>query len=187
MKRTDKFIPVITVVVYYGEKPWDGATSLHEMLDIPDQMSAFVNDYRVFLIEARKNDLVFHNHDNADLFQLLNILLKTDIPKKEARQKAIQYSEEHNTDSSVIMTVAGATGSNIDLDKFEKGDMRMCTFVEEIRKEGREEGIKEGRAEEIIETGYEFGLGESEILKRLQHKLNISMQAAQEYLCEYAK
>ena len=118
-------------------------------------------------------------------------MLNTNIPKKEARQKAIQYSEEHNTDSSVIMTVAGATGSNIDLDKFEKGDMRMCTFVEEIRKEGREEGIKEGikegRAEEIIESGYEFGLGESEILKRLQHKLNISMQAAQEYLCEYAR
>ena len=118
---------------------------------------------------------------------MLNILLNTDIPKKEARQKAIQYSEEHNTDSSVIMTVAGATGSNIDLDKFEKGDMRMCTFVEEIRKEGREEGREEGRAEEIIETGYEFGLGESEILKRLQHKLNITMQAAQEYFCEYAK
>ena len=29
MKRTDKFTPVITVTVYYGDKPWDGATSLH--------------------------------------------------------------------------------------------------------------------------------------------------------------
>ena len=29
MKKTDKFIPVVTVVVYYGEKPWDAALSLH--------------------------------------------------------------------------------------------------------------------------------------------------------------
>ena len=27
MKRTDKFTPVITIVVYYGEKPWDGSRS----------------------------------------------------------------------------------------------------------------------------------------------------------------
>lgn len=55
----------------------------------------------------------------------------------------------------------------------------MCTFVEEMR--------KEGRAEEIVETGYEFGLGESEILKRLQNKLDISPQTAQEYFCRYGK
>lgn len=33
MKKTDKFIPVITIVIYYGEKPWDGAVSLHGMLN----------------------------------------------------------------------------------------------------------------------------------------------------------
>ena len=38
MKKTDRFIPVITMVVYYGEKPWDGAVSLHEMLDIPERL-----------------------------------------------------------------------------------------------------------------------------------------------------
>lgn len=27
MKKTDKFIPVITVLMYYGEKPWDGAAN----------------------------------------------------------------------------------------------------------------------------------------------------------------
>ena len=45
MKKTDKFIPVITVVVYYGENPWDGAVSLHGMLNIPKEMQTFVNDY----------------------------------------------------------------------------------------------------------------------------------------------
>ena len=43
---------------------------------------------------------------------------------------------------------------------------------------GIEKGKMEGRAEEIIETGYEFGLPEVDILKRLQNKLDISLQAA---------
>lgn len=34
MRKEDKFTPVITIVVYYGkEKPWDGAKTLHELLD----------------------------------------------------------------------------------------------------------------------------------------------------------
>ena len=35
MQRTDRFSPVVTVVVYYSEKPWDGAVTLHEILHIP--------------------------------------------------------------------------------------------------------------------------------------------------------
>ena len=59
--------------------------------------------------------------------------------------------------------------------------------VAEGRTEGRKEGRTEGRAEEIIETGYEFGLSEKDILERLQKKLSISLQKAQEYLVMFGK
>ena len=44
-----------------------------------------------------------------------------------------------------------------------------------------------GRAEEIIAAGYEFGLSEKTILERLQKKLAITPQQAQEYLATYTK
>ena len=69
MKKTDRFIPVITMVVYYGEKPWDGAVSLHGMLNIHEGMKAFVNDYWILLVEARENNLTFHNVNNTDFFK----------------------------------------------------------------------------------------------------------------------
>ena len=75
MKRTDKFIPIITIVIYYGEKAWDGAVSLQGMLDIPEDMKAFINDYKMNLVEARKNNLKLHNINNKDLFNLFGILL----------------------------------------------------------------------------------------------------------------
>ncbi len=53
MRKEDKFIPVVTVVVCYGEKPWDGAVSLSEMLNVPEQMKTLVNDYKMRLVEAR--------------------------------------------------------------------------------------------------------------------------------------
>lgn len=67
----------------------------------------------------------------------------------------------------------------------------MWTVFEETWKdgkmEGKMEGKLEGKAEEIVEIGYEFGLSENDILERLQTKLNISLQKAQEYLAMFGK
>lgn len=39
----------------------------------------------------------------------------------------------------------------------------------------------------MVETGYEFGLSEQNILERLQKKLNISLETAQNYLQMFTK
>lgn len=78
------------------------------------------------------------------------------------------------------MTVAGAVNCKIDYNALDrKGDVDMCTVFEETR--------TEGRAEEIVKTGLEFGLSENDILVRLQNKLSISLQKAQEYLRMFGK
>lgn len=63
----------------------------------------------------------------------------------------------------------------------------MFTVFEETWKEGEQAGRTEGRAEEIIEAGYEFGLSEKTILERLQKKFAITPQKAREYLTTYTK
>ena len=190
MKRTDKFIPIITIVIYYGEKAWDGAVSLQGMLDIPEDMKAFIL-YAVFAIltwlgylaasfmEARKNNLKLHNINNKDLFNLFGILLNRNGNLNEIKEKAINYAAEHKVEKTVIMTVTGAVNCKIDYNMLEKeADADMCTVFEETR--------KEGEAKAIIELGFEFGLSEEEILDRLQKKLNISLQKAQEYFSMFA-
>ena len=126
MKKTDKFVPVITVILYYGEKEWDGAKSLHEMLEIPEELKAYVNDYKMLLVEAQENALQFHNINNDD---------------------------------------------------------GMCTLFKEIAEESK----AEGRARGIIETGLDFGLSENDILERLQVKLELSFEMAQEYFKMFGK
>lgn len=180
MKKTDKFTPVITIVIYYGDNPWDGATTLHAMLDIPDRIKPFVNDYKMLLVEARQNDLIFHNINNIAFFDMLKIVLNKGITTDEARKKVTEYAMEHDVDKTVVMTVAGAANCKIDYDALsKKGDITMCTLFDEFTKEGEAKGI--------IEAGFDFGLSEHDILKRLQHKLNISLQKAQEYFEMFSK
>ena len=188
MKRTDKFIPVITVVVYYGEKPWNGATTLQGMLNIGEEIAPYVNDYKILLVEARQNNLTLHNMSNVAFFNLLEILLDENKTTDEIKRKAIEYTEKHEVDRTVVMAVAGVTNNKIDYNILDKrGDSDMCRVFEEMWEEGRREGREEGRAEEIIETGFEFGLPENDILERLQDKLNISLQKAQGYFNRFRK
>lgn len=153
------------------------------MLDIPEEMKQFVNDYKILLVEARENNLQLHNINNRDLFSLLEILLDRRRPINETRNRAIDYAKEHEVDKSVVMTVAGAANCKIDYNAFQKGDGGMCSLFEKIAKDNE----LKGRAVEIVETGYEFGLSEADILKRLQQKLDISIQVAQEYLKMFGK
>lgn len=48
----------------------------------------------------------------------------------------------------------------------------MCPLFDEIEKEGKITDEAKG----IIETGFDFGLSENDILQRLQNKLNVSLQ-----------
>ena len=65
--------------------------------------------------------------------------------------------------------------------------MRDQENIEKGIEKGKAEGRIEGRAEGIIEAGFEFGLTEKDILARLQNKLDISLQAAQDYLLRFGK
>lgn len=50
-----------------------------------------------------------------------------------------------------------------------------------------QENMEIGMARGMIETGLDFGLSEDELLSRLQDKLNITIETAQEYLEKFGK
>ncbi len=136
------------------------------------------------LVEARKNNLKFHNINNRDLFNLFGILLNEKGCTNEIKEKAIDYAKRNKVEKSVIMTLTGAANCKIGYNlNSKKGETNMWTVFEETWKDGK----LEGKAEEIVEIGYEFGLSENDILERLQTKLNISLQKAQEYLAMFGK
>ena len=57
----------------------------------------------------------------------------------------------------------------------------MCNVTQALE----EQGIKKGRAIGIIETCFENGMTENDILSRLQKKLEISLKVAENYMKNY--
>ena len=199
MRKGDKFIPVITIVIYYGkEKPWDGARTLYELLDVEgneEKILPYVSNYRLNLFD-------YHDYDDFDRFhselQSVFEFLRYAGDKESMKIRLEQHRERYENlsgQAKVLLTKLANIRKipGVGEKEFEKGDFSMCKAFEDMRKEGFIEGEKKGeikgevkgRAKEIIETGYEFKLSREDTLRRLQDKLNISLEKAQEYVRIY--
>ena len=52
IRKGTKATPIITVVFYTGEDPWDGPFSIHDMLDMDDRIRPFVPNYPSYVIDV---------------------------------------------------------------------------------------------------------------------------------------
>ncbi len=185
MKKSDKLTPIVTLVIYYGEKPWDAAKSLYDMMELPDELRPFVNNHFMNLIELRNSKLNFHNKNNIDLFHLLQLMYNRNIPNR--KQLAIDYADENLVDRSVLLAIGGI--HKVKFNFLEKEGLSMCTLFEEIKKEGKligkAEGELIGRAKEIISLGREFGLDDEAIILKLQERLDIDAAKSREYFEQF--
>ena len=186
MTKDDKLKPVISIVLYYGEEPWDGATSLHDLLDIPEGWENFINDYPIHLVEMRNNELEFKNKDNQDFFQLLKIIYDKSISYKERKKTVIEYDEMNDVANEVLLAVTASSDYNgLYRIKNRKEDIDMCELFEAIMQEGKDagkiEGKIEGKAEQIVKIYQKLNFSKDNILKELISELQISMPKAREY------
>ena len=130
MRKEDKFLSVVTVVIYYGEKAWDGAKDLHGVLNIPDEIKPFVGNYPMHLVEVVNNTLQFKNADNRDLFQLLNLVYNASLDKKQRLEKTQEYEDSHTVDEDVVRALVATNNIKIEKTK-RKGRLKVCTLFEE--------------------------------------------------------
>lgn len=176
---SDKIKPTITLVVYYGEKPWDGPTSLSDMMDIPDAFRPFFNNYSIHLLQVRSvEEYRFQNPDNRDFFTLIeefyNNQGKIDIESFKKKYPNLDIYWE------TLAALGAATGStelvNYALNN-EGGNIHMCTALENLKKEGIREGILE-----VVKTYREVGYPDDIILTRLIEKFHLSTDEAKAFL-----
>ncbi len=146
--KSDKLRPCITLILYYGEH-WDGARSLHDLLDfkgISPPLRKYINDYPIHLFEIRKlrNTSVFR----TDLKQIFEFI-KHSSDKKELRrlvQSDPAYQEMDEDAYDMAVQYAGVTQLiDVKADYEKGGRVNMCRAFDELLQDER----MEGRAEEL--------------------------------------
>lgn len=134
IRKTDRFLPVITLVLYYGEEEWIRPRCLHDILDIPPEIKDLVSDYDIKIIDMKENNLNLNNQNNKDLFKVLSIVYDNEKDRKERRQELTEYENSRHIDDKVIDVIAATTKIKIDYDKEDK--RKVCRLWDELREEG---------------------------------------------------
>lgn len=147
LHKGDRLTPVVTLVVYFGQRVWDGPVSLHEMLSTQDKgILKYVPDYRINLITP-----VSMSDEEIDKFRTDFKELATFIKcgkDKNAMAELVQNNEKFQHMDPLTAEVANAvTRSNLKLVPNAKGEVKMCVAITGIREDGRNEGRAEGRNE----------------------------------------
>jgi len=146
--KTDMLYPVITLTIYWNYGTWDGARSLHEMLDVKDKnILDYVSDYKLNLIvpEEIKNFEKF----KTELGPVLEFIsdagngkrLKEALKEKEQRWSVLG-NEEVN-----LLNICLDAKLKITSDSEEGAESKVCKGIIELQEMSRAEGKAEGKAE----------------------------------------
>ncbi len=158
--KDSRLHPCVTIVLYYGEDCWDGATALREIMDlegIPPELRAEVNDYKIHLCEVRKfeNTEVF----KTDVKQVFDCLRYAKEPEKlyQLVTSDPSYRAMEPDTYEMIVEYTGV-GELMKVQEYGKdGKVDMSTLATGLIEMGRRQGIESGIEQGIsqgIEQGY---------------------------------
>ena len=144
-------LPMVHILVFYtGEKSWNAARQLSQLVEVDERFESYFHDYKMNLIEITGN--TSYNFNEEDVYNLFYIC-------RSIYDQSI-YEEKSNSfglvKSSVLKVVKTLTDVEwLDLEELEeKEEIEMCEaekrWIEVKSKEWEAEGIKKG-----IEQGSE--------------------------------
>ena len=155
-RKDDKFHPHATLVLYYGQEPWDGEKHLHKIIDftdIPESLQKLVQDYQVHVVDVRRLEdtsvfktdvkLVFDFIRYSDDSEKLERLVKGNSAYQELDKKAFEF-----------ISYYGDAHSLRECREYkEKGQVvNMCKALDEIYAKGEVRGEARGIEKEKADT-----------------------------------
>lgn len=148
MRREDRLKPCLTIVIYYGEKEWDGPRCLSDMVDVPKEIWPYFQNYQMHLLCVRDEDgSSFSQEDVKDLFYILHSFYHN--RENEVKEKNISINPE------TYRAIAAVQKNEKLLYKViaeQKEGINMCSALERIWEDGREEGRLTGELKKEQET-----------------------------------
>ena len=143
--ENEKKYPVVTLVLYFGERKWSRNKTLYETLNISDNVKPFVNDYKINVFE-----IAYMTPEEVEKFTSdFKIVADYFVQKRMKRDyKPINKAIKHVDELLKLMTVL--TGDSRFEEQIkemhkEEGEVRMCEVLDKIENRGIEIGETRGR------------------------------------------
>lgn len=156
--KSDRLKPVITIVIYYGQKDWDGPKALFDMIDwnqFPSQLKKLTNNYKINLLEARNFPDVWKFQ--SDLKAVFGFLQHAN--DHNSLQTFVTNNEDYfmNLEEDAYDVICALSGAaellSVKADYHTEGGINMCQAIKDMIAISKKDGMDLG-----INTGVNMGI-----------------------------
>ena len=168
--KDDRLLPVVTLVVYFDSKEWDGPLSVHGMFDKQDErVLAMVPDYKINLLAPA-------------------LIKDTDFKKFHSSLKEVMLFIKYSEDKDVLVNILNANesfrhlgreevdvlntcvGANIEVKQDEEA-VDVCLAIQQLQEEAARKASKETRISTLCAD-----------IRSLMEQLGLSIEQAMDAL-----
>lgn len=167
--------PVVTLVLYFGNRRWGNYRSLHEVLDIPEEIREFVSDYKINVFE-----IAYLEEEQVKMFKSDFKYVADYFVQMRRDKDYIPSRETMKHVDAVLKTMSVLTGDNrfVEVQNEAKGGLKsMCEAMDRAENRGVEKGIIA-----LVETLKELGKTNEFIIDKIMEKFALTETQAKKYV-----
>ena len=145
IKASDRLIPCITIVIYYGTRPWQTNFSMKDMFDVKDV--EHLNEYKMNLIEVHSDTHQYKDNELDLVFSMTRDILNANF-------NTIRNKYKQGIPKQVALVIASMAKDEElyqQIKEEEKEVIVMCESLDRMREKARSEGMILGRRDGLIQ------------------------------------
>lgn len=195
-RKTDRLTPIISLVFYYGEKPWDGPKDLYEMFRLEGSekekaiLEKYLPNYKINLVDAER--WMDTEKFSTDLQVILSML-----KYRGSKEELSGYINDHKDYfQKVDYETSQAMKAFLNMEKI-SGETEnreevvdMCQAIQEMYEDGVKDGMERGKEQgiaAIIRMCQELHIQEENMFSSLKKEYHLSKEEAEHYFKKYGE
>lgn len=180
-RKTDKLMPCITMVLYYGDD-WDGPMDLMDILDLsdlPPELKKYVNNYPMHLFLVRnftEKDTEVFRTDLKLIFDFIRLSENGDELRSLVENNP-KYQEMDEDAYDMMIQYTNSKELIVRKEEYRKGEkLDVCKAIRDLMEDAELAGVERGRTEGL-EVGRSEGRAEGE--SRMQSLISKMVEAGE--------
>ena len=155
MNREDKITPVITLVINFGSKKWDGPIRLHEMFsEQPEHILRLIPDYQVLLIDPMSMADTDLGRLNSSLREVLSYIKYQH--DQEQMQRLLQEDNRFSElERNAALVIQATTKTELNI-KPNAEVVDMCEAIQQMMNNSMQKGVQLGK-QQGVQQGFQQG------------------------------
>lgn len=157
-RKEDRLNAVFTIVLYYGEKTWEGAKDLYSLInfdEVPEMLKDLFNNYRLHVLEVRRfKDIDQFNTDLREVFGFIGFSGDKTAVRNYVAENQDSFEQLSEDAYDVIAVMAHSKELEDVKERYREkgGKINMCEAIRGMIEDGRLEGRREGelKAKQIV-------------------------------------